>query len=159
MKNIEDVRKEVSEYSDATGRKVEPGIFDLVVALKMLNFQTTSSCEGHLEEKIFFTPHVQFCGESYDIERTYENMDENVDKLNEMVEYLNEFYLQNPEIEHQYRYFCQVLPGMVSQLQTLDRHTVKIDRNWEEKEKVHAIHQAQLKKITDFIIGKVKSGS
>lgn len=35
---------------DALGRPIDPAIFDMVVTLNALGFQTYVSCEGHLEE-------------------------------------------------------------------------------------------------------------
>lgn len=155
MKNFKDIVKEVEGYSDKLNQKVEPRVFDLVVALRMLDFQTLVSCEGHLEQRYFFTPHVMFCSEDYDIENKCGATAGNEEKLLEMIGYLNEFYQIYPEIEHQYRFTCNVIPGLVVELQTLDRYTVDVGRNWNEKFKIHQLHKKQLKDFTDFMISKV----
>lgn len=40
--------KHFSHTVDKLGKKIDPGIFDTVVALNMLGVHTVASCEGHL---------------------------------------------------------------------------------------------------------------
>lgn len=41
------VSNELSHVTDALGKPIDKGIFDTVVALKLLDFHTSQSCEGH----------------------------------------------------------------------------------------------------------------
>jgi len=48
----EEVSQRMSHVTDALGKPIDPGIFDTVVALNILGFSTTMSCEGHFERGI-----------------------------------------------------------------------------------------------------------
>jgi hypothetical protein len=48
----EEVSCRMSLVTDALGKPIDEGIFDTVVALNILGFQTTMSCEGHRERGI-----------------------------------------------------------------------------------------------------------
>jgi len=41
------VAEKMSKVTDRLGKPIDPGIFDTVVALNVLGFKTTMSCEGH----------------------------------------------------------------------------------------------------------------
>lgn len=47
---IKDVEKEVDEIADADGKPIDDGIKPAVVGLKLLEFPTNASCEGHIEQ-------------------------------------------------------------------------------------------------------------
>jgi hypothetical protein len=49
MKRVEEVRRWVDGIADRLGQPVDPGIKEIVVALKVLDFPTTASCEGHFD--------------------------------------------------------------------------------------------------------------
>jgi hypothetical protein len=43
---------QLTHVTDALGRPIDPGIFETVVALTVVGFHTTMSCEGHLDHGI-----------------------------------------------------------------------------------------------------------
>jgi len=51
----------VARFADATGRRLDPGIIGLVLALNAHGITTTASCEGHLDRALPF-PWVRFQG-------------------------------------------------------------------------------------------------
>lgn len=52
QKKWERVSKQVLTFIDATGKPIDNGIREIVVALNTLGFTTTQSCEGHLNHGI-----------------------------------------------------------------------------------------------------------
>ena len=49
---------------DALGMKVDPGIEEAVAALRLLGFQTTMSCAGHVDRATTGGPYIMFKSES-----------------------------------------------------------------------------------------------
>lgn len=47
METWSEVSEKFSHVTDRLGKPIDPGIFDTVVALNMLQIQTSQSCEGH----------------------------------------------------------------------------------------------------------------
>lgn len=45
--HLETLRQRATRTSDGSGRRLDPGILDLVVSLQAHGFTTTASCEGH----------------------------------------------------------------------------------------------------------------
>lgn len=91
---------EVNETADKLGMPIDEGIKETVVALKANDFETTGSCEGHLEHGVG-SPWVDFqrkgieslIDERYSVVEKYiKNNDENnkdLDKLNDEIEKKN----------------------------------------------------------------------
>ncbi|GCE14804.1 hypothetical protein [Tengunoibacter tsumagoiensis] len=40
---------QLASVTDLTGKSIDPGILETVIALNLLGVETTSSCEGHLD--------------------------------------------------------------------------------------------------------------
>lgn len=49
MQPLAAIQEEVEHFHDALDMPVDPGIKPMVVALRYLGFNTTASCEGHLD--------------------------------------------------------------------------------------------------------------
>ena len=65
------VRKEVLGLKDKLGRAIDPGILELVVALRFHGVHTISSCEGHAD-RTTSGPYVMFeAPETHDFRRRY----------------------------------------------------------------------------------------
>jgi len=45
----QEMQERVSTFTDKLGTPIDPGIFETVVALNLLGFHTSQSCEGHLD--------------------------------------------------------------------------------------------------------------
>lgn len=52
-------RREIDEIGDKLGRGIDEGVKETVVALNMLGFNTTGSCEGHFD-RLYLTPYIDF---------------------------------------------------------------------------------------------------
>jgi hypothetical protein len=52
--NLETVTKEVDSFVDGLGKKLDAGIKCAVISFRLLGFQTTMSCEGHM--RVWGTP-------------------------------------------------------------------------------------------------------
>ncbi len=48
MKTLKDIKKEVDLLTDGLNKPVDKGIKPIVIALRYLGFNTTGSCEGHM---------------------------------------------------------------------------------------------------------------
>ncbi|MEK7581172.1 MAG: hypothetical protein AAB512_02710 [Patescibacteria group bacterium] len=50
--------EEFSHVADKLSQPIDPGIFEAVVALNLLDVNTAASCEGHLDDKQRLTPWI-----------------------------------------------------------------------------------------------------
>ena len=61
----EQAKRRADEMADGLGKPVEHGIKELVISLWMLGIETSSSCEGHVEQRLPY-PWVFIAPESRD---------------------------------------------------------------------------------------------
>lgn len=103
----EQIRDEVERMKDSTGRGVDEGIKEAVVALRAFDFPTTASCEGHFDCGYPY-PWIEICvlaaegwseeegwqkrGESWVKEKEEQGRVENLKQRQRMIRLLNEFY-------------------------------------------------------------------
>lgn len=84
---LQEIRNEIEQITDATGRPIEPGIKEAVVMFNAHGLRTRQSCEGHSEtdrdfEQQSLAPWVEVNPEEPDVEKWQYNdeLREKVDK-------------------------------------------------------------------------------
>lgn len=63
MTNYQEALKELDDLSDNLGLEIDPGIRKIVAALRMHDYNTYGSCEGHMEQWGLPYPWVDINGE------------------------------------------------------------------------------------------------
>lgn len=162
---IEAIRHEVGQIEDKLGMPIDEGIKDTVVYLKALDFPTSQSCEGHLQDdEGDEQPRAPFV-EIYPKEPSEENwvdIPELRDKVTaesaalkeKATKLLDEFYGENPDIDAkakltlwQIAYGFRFEPEGAEQLASL---------TGAEAKSTLSAQQAEMNKFTEFL--KEKAG-
>lgn len=105
-KHLKEIENEVERITDALGKPIDPGIKETVVSLKVWEFPTYQSCEGHsaehpekieVEERESITPWVRVVSpepENWEKDKLVQKewKKENLKHQLKMVELLDEFY-------------------------------------------------------------------
>jgi hypothetical protein len=105
--HLQEIRKEIDQITDATGRPIEPGIKEAVIMFNAHGLRTRQSCEGHSEtdrvlEEQTLAPWVEVYPEEPDVEKWQYNdeLREKVDKEGrelrlKSIRLLDQFYRVN----------------------------------------------------------------
>ncbi|MCP4354845.1 MAG: hypothetical protein GY793_04285 [Proteobacteria bacterium] len=152
MNNIEEMRKEVATFSDKLGQKVDPKIFDLVVALRLHGFNTVFSCQGHVERKSSFYPHVDIT--ITDKETHTEKYKANIISLSKLINLLTEFYQKQP-IDYKNMLICISswgTSGFIELRPNSGLSSVYEIRNLEERKKLHKQYLKECNDFTKFLM-------
>jgi hypothetical protein len=162
-------KTEVLAITDRLGSPVDKGIVDTVVAMRLLGFNTTASCAGHIRRMntgpyvIFELPkardyakRARVINDSHDPNfralRKLANRQRAID-LGRMLTYLDEFY-QNRLVNQSGRLIVQSMPMTLNILQCQGAEAAYAV-NADTKKAILAHNQAEMRAFTDFLRQKL----
>jgi len=147
MKNIDKIRKEVSSFSDKLGTKVDPEIFDLVVALRLHGFNTVNSCQGHVKKRsLGFSPSISITTEK---ETHIEEYKANIISLSKLINLLAEFYKER-QIDYKNMLTCSSTWGTSGFIELRPHSGLSSAYEIRDLEERKELHQLYLKECNDF---------
>jgi len=163
---LEEIRNKFKRTTDSMELEIDPGIFEIVVLLNALDFPTSQSCEGHLEEsqkrKPTKAPWVEIYPEVPEEEKWFEN-----EKLRSQIEkeslgykkrilgYLQEFY-QDRQISFDAMIGIKGI-GYGFRLQSMGTEIMDLLPKEEQAEK-QKLYREEMQKFTQFLKEKYLKG-
>ncbi|MCP4356351.1 MAG: hypothetical protein GY793_12160 [Proteobacteria bacterium] len=167
MNRLEKIRKEVLSLTDRLGKKVDLGIFDLVVALRFCAFKTTGSCEGHIEREVSFAPWVsistislKYAKHIRENEQEKEALvkQENLEEHARLVDLLDIFYTKRNHVSPKYRLTCFPRGWNASGLAPSSKLATSLIVDLKQREKIHEIYHKEVKAFANFLLKSCKQG-
>mgnify|MGYP001572842599 CR=1 FL=1 len=156
QKRWEGLETEVEKITDRLGKGIETGIKESVIALKMYEFPTRQSCEGHPEREHGLPyPWVEIVipapeGWREDQEKKNAWKRENLKEQKKMLDLLSEFY-QNRDTPLDARIVFDpsgALGGF--RIQSMGANTMEL-LSPEERSRTHQLYKKEMEDFTDFL--------
>lgn len=157
---LEEIRNKFKRTTDSLELEIDPGIFETVVILNALDFPTSQSCEGHLEERegghplkapwveIYFEPKEKNWLEDEKLKA--EVTQKNLQYQKRMIEYLDEFYQDyHPHFDSLINIERVGIYGGF-RIQSNGTHLVEVLPSEEQKEKLKTYRQ-EMDRFTQFL--------
>jgi len=158
LTELDRVRKDIAKITDRPGKKIDAGIFDVVVALNLNGFETIFSCEGHLDDNRFprFYPYVDLSYikpfQELDETKLYELGQKNLKMNSKLVNLLNDFYEIYSDTPHMHRLTCNVSIHNNIELMPLSGKATSLIKDLKERKQIHKIYLEEVNKFSSFLL-------